>query len=213
MMFGIKHRKTMKKNGTLGKKMIHLFDFIIKLHKEHTLQIVRAKFIHVNDEHSSIQKMLRRVSKKIKIKQSSIVFCDMVYQVEPDVNGLLPRLMVLTNNQLLTFSNDFKQSKRVLIPNMKDIIHLPKKKIVKFKYQNGIWQEKQLIFVTKNNLHSKLFETLEHVHMLHPTVAFERLTEIEVKSAIHTLFDEFDSDGNFRLDAVEVKPILLRYYY
>ena len=207
-MFGIKHRKTTKKKGTLGKKMIHLFDFMIKLHKEHTLQIVRSKFIHVNEEHSSIQKMLRRVSKQLKIKQSSIVFCDMVYQEEPEVHGLLPRLMVLTNNQLLTFSNDFKQSKSVLIPNIKDFIHQPKKKMVKLTYQNGVWQEKQLILVTKNNLHLKLFETLEHIHTLHPTVAFRRLTEIEVKSAIHTLFDEFDLDGNFRLDAVELKKLL-----
>ena len=224
---GTSQRKFMKQRGALGKKLVQLLAVVTQRHKEYRRNLVVGTVKHLNESSEGLKSMIERVSKHLKLPPSSLVFSDVVWKDKVS-KGMSQRLMVVTNDRLMTFVDAFKLSKSVPVLNISQVVHrsekeeidimyvvdsdevdeTKKKKNKKNKKQNKRNEEKILTVIARDGLDLKLVDALAHVRTSHPAVVFATLSEKEIKEAIHTLFDEFDKDGNKHIDVDELEMLL-----
>ena len=222
----------MKQEGQLGRKKASLVVLLAQQHKEHLLAVARNDYLHVNQQHTSISKMLNKVLKLYKLQLEEIFFCDVVYQMREGSGGgsedMAPTLLVVTSDLLLSFSGDISDLKHTSSIHIHDVTmvieNFFKKKIV-VKYQREKRKEKKdrkgegeegeegeeesVMYVAKSNkLHVKLAKILQHVHETHPSVTFTKLQENDIREGLSSMFQEFDADGSESIDYLELEQLL-----
>ena len=124
---------------------------------------------HVDSKHDIF---VQRVSKQLDIQLNAIHFCDNVLQQYKEGKKEKKRVLVITNDNLLTFIDKgshakHQRSKSIMITNIHKVEHLKKEHMIKFTYTSAKTKEKSIArkmkFIAGNGLDDKLHACLSHV--------------------------------------------------